>query len=71
MNAIRIAVTLNGAPQTVAPGTTLAALMAATGQPPQAMSTAVNGDFVARAARETCVLREGDAVFTFQPITGG
>lgn len=69
MNAITL--TLNGAPQTVPPDITLAALIAATGQPPNAMSTAVNGNFVARSAREACLLREGDAVYTFQPITGG
>jgi sulfur carrier protein len=38
---------------------------------PQALATAVNGDFVPRAARATLQLKEGDAVFTFQPITGG
>ena len=31
----------------------------------------VNGEFVARAARSETPLRDGDAVFTFQPITGG
>ena len=35
------------------------------------LATAVNGDFVPRDARPDCVLCEGDAVFTFQPITGG
>jgi sulfur carrier protein len=40
-------------------------------QPPQALATAVNGEFVPREARAQCVLRERDAVFTFQPITGG
>ena len=31
----------------------------------------LNGEFVARAARAETRLRQGDAVFTFQPITGG
>jgi sulfur carrier protein len=64
-------ITLNGEPRTVADGETLADLVAALGQPPQALATAVNGEFVARAARAETRLREGDAVFTFQPITGG
>jgi len=71
MNPTTITVTLNGEPRTLAPRTTLAALIAATGQPPQALSTAVNGEFVAREARAARALRQGDAVFTFQPITGG
>ena len=64
-------ITLNGEPRRVDEGETLAGLVAALGQPPQALATAVNGEFVARAARAETRLREGDAVFTFQPITGG
>ena len=64
-------ITLNGEPRTIAEGETLADLVAALGQPPQALATAVNGEFVARAARAETRLRDGDAVFTFQPITGG
>ncbi|MDB5896495.1 MAG: hypothetical protein JWP22_1309 [Ramlibacter sp.] len=64
-------ITINGAPHSVEDSTTLAELVAAIGQPPQAVATAVNGDFVPRTARATLQLREGDAVFTFQPITGG
>lgn len=64
-------ITLNGEPRTVAEGDTLADLVAALGQPPQALATAINGEFVARAARAATPLKEGDAVFTFQPITGG
>ncbi|HEY0440504.1 MAG TPA: sulfur carrier protein ThiS [Xanthobacteraceae bacterium] len=64
-------ITLNGEPRSVADETTLADLIAALGQPPQALATAVNGEFVPRGARATVPLRDGDAVFTFQPITGG
>ena len=64
-------ITLNGEPRRLAENETLADLVAALGQPPQALATAVNGEFVPRAARATVQLREGDAVFTFQPITGG
>ena len=64
-------ITLNGEPRPIAAGQTLADLIAALGQPPQSLATAVNGEFVARAARDATPLRDGDAVFTFQPITGG
>ncbi|HSV54407.1 MAG TPA: sulfur carrier protein ThiS [Burkholderiaceae bacterium] len=64
-------IVLNGAPHRIAPNTTLADFIAATGQPAEALATAVNGEFVARTARPQHVLHEGDAVFTFQPITGG
>ena len=64
-------ITLNGEPRQVAPRTTLADFIAATGQPPQALSTAINGDFVARESRAGRELLDGDAIFTFQPITGG
>jgi sulfur carrier protein len=64
-------ITLNGEPRALEGSQTLADLVTALGQPPQSLATAVNGEFVPRAARETVQLREGDAVFTFQPITGG
>jgi sulfur carrier protein ThiS len=35
------------------------------------VGTAVNADFVARGARANHALRDGDAVATFVPITGG
>ena len=66
-----IAVTLNGEARQLPPGATLADLIASIEQPPQALATAVNGEFVAREQRARRSLREGDAVFTFQPITGG
>jgi len=66
-----IQVTLNGEPRTLQEQATLADLVAALGQQPQALATAVNGEFVPRGARAGVQLREGDAVFTFQPITGG
>ena len=64
-------VTVNGEPRTLEESATLADLVAALGQAPQALATAVNGEFVPRGARASVQLREGDAVFTFQPITGG
>ena len=64
-------ITVNGEPRSVDAGATLADLVTALGATPQALATAVNGEFVPRAARASVQLREGDAVFTFQPITGG
>ena len=64
-------ITLNGEPREVEAGRTLAELVASLGHAPQALATAVNGEFVPREERSRCVLRERDAVFTFQPITGG
>jgi sulfur carrier protein len=66
-----IRITLNGGTRELPEGQTLADLIAQMDAPPQALATAVNGEFVAREARSDCTLREGDAVFTFQPITGG
>jgi sulfur carrier protein len=64
-------ITVNGEARSVDERTTLADLVAALGQPPTGLATAVNGEFVPRSERASVQLREGDAVFTFQPITGG
>lgn len=66
-----IAVLLDGRPHTLAAGTGLAELVAELGHAPNAVSTAVNGVFVARGQRAACALQEGDAVLLFQPIVGG
>jgi sulfur carrier protein len=66
-----IQIQVNGEPRSVAPATTLADLVAALGHAPEALATAVNGEFVARDTRARHLLADGDAVFTFQPITGG
>ena len=66
-----IAVTLNGETRQLPPDATLADLVASLGAAPAALATAVNGSFVPRAGRDACLLQDGDAVFTFQPITGG
>ncbi|WP_432214907.1 sulfur carrier protein ThiS, partial [Salmonella enterica] len=42
-------ITVNGEPREVRAGDTLADLVAALGQPPAALATAINGEFVARA----------------------
>jgi sulfur carrier protein len=66
-----VALTLDGKPHSVPAGSTLGALVDALGHAPNKVSTAVNGMFVARGQRETCVLQAGDAVLLFQPIVGG
>jgi len=68
---MNLQITVNGEARTVHESATLADLVSALGQPPLALATAVNGDFVPRAVRASVQLRDGDAVFTFQPITGG
>lgn len=64
-------ITINGEPREIDAGTTLDQLLAALGNAPEALATAVNGEFVAREQRAQCRLADGDDVFTFQPITGG
>ena len=66
-----IGITLNGEPRQLGAGQTLAELIAQLDAPPRALATAVNGEFVSRDQRATRELRDGDAVFTFQAITGG
>ena len=51
-------------------GSSVADVVQLLGHAPEAVSTAVNGEFVARHARERA-LAEGDAVLLFQPIVGG
>jgi len=66
-----ITITLNGQAHQVPTDQTLADLIAQLDATPQSLATAVNGEFVPREARAAQPLRDGDAVFTFQPITGG
>ena len=66
-----IHITLNGEARQLPAGSTLADVLATSGQPAASFASAVNGAFVARDARETTPLADGDAVFTFQAITGG
>jgi sulfur carrier protein len=66
-----VRVTVNGNPVELAVGTTLAGLIVQLGHEPQAVATAVNGEFVARHARVQRLLAEGAQVTCFQPIVGG
>jgi sulfur carrier protein len=66
-----INITVNGEARQVPAGSTLAEALEAAGQPAQSFASAINGEFVARDARASTPLADGDAVFTFQAITGG
>jgi sulfur carrier protein len=66
-----IQITLNGESRQVPAGSSLADLFSSGAVAAQAFASAVNGEFVPRDARAARPLAEGDAVFTFQAITGG
>ena len=61
-------------PLSLPAGSTLADAVAALLAPAHTathVATAVNGSFVARHARDTHPLHDGDTVLCFSPITGG
>ena len=66
-----ILITVNGESQSVPAGASLAAVIAKAQLAAEAVATAVNGEFVPRNNRAERELLAGDAVFTFQAITGG
>jgi sulfur carrier protein len=68
---VQTPISLDGQSHAVAMGTTLSALLSTLDKLPQAVATSVNGVFVPRTQRESCVLQKGDAVLLFQPIVGG
>lgn len=49
----------------------VALLLQGSSREANAIATAVNGEFVARAARADHALHDGDTVLCFSPITGG
>ncbi len=69
--ATSITIALDGAAHEVPAAATLAQLLESLGHAPQAVSTAVNAEFVPRAARQNRLLQAGDQVLLFQPIVGG
>ena len=64
-------IVLDGKPCVVDEPTNLADLIGQLGHGDADVATAVNGQFVARAARAERVLRAGDSVTLFQAIVGG
>ena len=65
-----LTVLVNGQNQTTTVST-LHEWVLAQGLAPEALATALNGQFVPRTQRASTVLRAGDAIVTFQAITGG
>ncbi len=63
--------TVNGQPRRVPSGTALADLLADLALAPDAVATAVNGEFIARGSRSALRLRDGDQVTCFEAIVGG
>ncbi|MBN9203983.1 sulfur carrier protein ThiS [Methylibium petroleiphilum] len=66
-----VTVHLEGRGCRLARGSTLADLLRLLGHTPEAITTALNGEFVARALRADHVLQDGDQILLFQPIVGG
>ncbi len=66
-----VTVHVNGAGVSLDAACSLGDLLRQLGHAPHAVATAINGDFVPRAARDTTPLRSGDVVTFFQPIVGG
>lgn len=65
-----LTLTVNGSPRTTE-AATLAELVAALGHGPEAVATAVNGDFVAISARTTTRLSPGDTIEIVSAREGG
>jgi sulfur carrier protein len=64
-------VLVNGTPLPWREGLSVAALVAERGDVREAVTTAVNGRFVPRDAREHTLLAPGDALTLFHAIVGG
>lgn len=64
-------VIVNGEACPLPHGASLGDLLAQLGHAPEAVATAVNGDFVARGLRAGHALADGDQVQCFRPIVGG
>lgn len=68
--AAGLAITLNGKPSETR-AATLAGLIAESHLKPTAVATAVNGQFIARTARETTLLSPGDTIEIVSARQGG
>ena len=64
-------VIVNGESCPLPRGASLGDLLAQLGHAPEAVATAVNGEFVARGLRADQTLVDGDQVHCFRPIVGG
>ena len=66
-----LTMTVNGVQRTIAAHSTLGTLVTHLGHAPESIATALNGEFVPRAQRDSQALRDGDNVTCFQAIVGG
>lgn len=64
-------VVVNGQPRQLAPGTTVAAVVAALRAPSRGVAVAVNGEVVPRAAWSDTTLVDGDQVEVLAATQGG
>ena len=66
-----VTITLNGSPHSTLAATTLADLVDSLGHDPNAVATAVNGEFVPRHKRGSTKLAAGDNIEIVSPRQGG
>jgi thiamine biosynthesis protein ThiS len=66
-----LSLTVNGEPRQVAPGSTLADLVAALGLEPRRIAVAVNRDVVARRRYAARPLAAGDRIEILEAVGGG
>ena len=64
-------IVLNGEPRELAPGTTVAALVAGLGMPPRGVAVALDGEVVRRAEWDDCEVRDGARVEVLTAMQGG
>ncbi len=66
-----VVVVLNGESRRIAPGTTVAQLVASLGAGPRGVAVAVNQEVVARSSWPETLLREGDRIDVLHAAQGG
>lgn len=66
-----IAVSVNGDPRTLAPGTTVASLVEAMGYGPRGVAVAVNAEVVPRSTWADAEIRDGDQIEILHAVQGG
>ena len=71
MTTPTVQVTVNGQPAELAPGSTVADLLAARSSGHDRVAVARNGDVVPRSAWETTRLAPGDVLEVLAPTAGG
>lgn len=66
-----VAVTVNGQPRRVAPGTTVAALVRGLTRSPRGVAVAVDREVVPRSSWDEVVVAEGSSVEVVTAVSGG